>query len=203
MAGDVSKVSLPKGLFQQPLLHLRPRAPRRLQRGCLQLGPKPAVRDGATPHLSPPSLPVPLARGSRRGNGCQVRRRCRPGKVHDRTSVSGCPRGPPPQPPPPPQPQPTSRSSGPCAAATSANLPCVIASSGRRWEGAGEEAEDWGARRPRTRASLPQAFAGCAGAETPPGPGGGVRVPAPPLPPHLWSRRVIPRSGAPPAESSG
>lgn len=45
----------------------------------VQLGPNPAVRDGATPHFSPPSLPVPLARGTRRGNSCQVRRRCRPG----------------------------------------------------------------------------------------------------------------------------
>lgn len=85
-------------------------------------------------HLWPPSLPVPLAGGTQRGDGHQVRRR-RPGPVHGRASVSDCPCPPPPSSPLPPPP--TSPPFVPCAAATSANLPCVIASSGRRWEGTG------------------------------------------------------------------
>lgn len=42
-------------------------------------GTQPRRPTGTTPHLSPPSLPVPLTRGTRQGNGCQVRHRCRPG----------------------------------------------------------------------------------------------------------------------------
>lgn len=158
-------------------------------------GPNPAVWDGATPHLSPPSLPVPLTRGTPGGDRCQVRRRCRPGQVHGRTSVSGCHRSPP-TPPPPPLRRPKSPPSPPCAAATSANLPCVIASSGRRWEGAGAEARGGGVRASSgPRARQPQAPAGRARAGSPPGPGAGPsssRAPPSllghaPLPPVLRS----------------
>lgn len=105
-----------------------------------QPGPDPTGQDQDTSHLSPPSLPVLLATGTQQGAGCQVRRRgsC-PGQIHDQPSVLGCPRL---LPPPPP----TSPPSGPCAAATSANLRCVIASSGRRWEGVGEEKESGGGK---------------------------------------------------------
>lgn len=109
-----------------------------------QSGPQRRRPDSATPghphprtHLWPPSLPAPLAGGTQRGDGHQVRRRRRrrPGPVHGRASVSDCPCPPPPSSPLPPPP--TSPPFVPCAAATSANLPCVIASSGRRWEGTG------------------------------------------------------------------
>lgn len=116
-------------------------------------GPTPSARTGAPP-FSPPSLPVPLAAGTHRGDPCQVRRR-RAGPVHGQASPFGCPRAPRPLPPP------TSPPPGPCAAATSANLPCVITSSGRRWEGAGEEAKGGGARASQgPRAPQPQAQPG-------------------------------------------
>lgn len=85
--------------------------------GRTRRGPNPAApaaRDGATPHRSPPSLPVPLARGTPRGDGTRVRRRCRPGEVHGRTPVFGCHRFP--LTPPPPPPRPKSPPSRPCAA---------------------------------------------------------------------------------------
>lgn len=105
------------------------------------LGPNPAVSNGATPHLLPPCLPVPLASGTPRGDGCQVRRRCcRPKQVHGRGPDLDCHRPPLPPLSLPPPPRPKSPPSRPSATATSANLLCVIASSGRRWEGAEEEA---------------------------------------------------------------
>ena len=97
----------------------------------MQLGPNASGRNRGTHHLSRPSLPVPLGRGTQRRDRYQVRHHCPPGTVHGRGSVFGCPG------PPLPLPPPTSPPFVPCAAATSANLPCVIASSGRRWEGTG------------------------------------------------------------------
>nr|XP_045053788.2 WW domain-binding protein 11-like [Desmodus rotundus] len=90
------------------------------------LGPNPAVSNGATPHLLPPCLPVPLASGTPRGDGGQVRRRCcRPKQVHGRGPDLDCHRPPLPPLSLPPPPRPKSPPSRPSATATSANLlPC-------------------------------------------------------------------------------
>ena len=156
----------------------------------VQLGPNPAGRDPATPDLTPPSLPVPLAGGTQRGDGYQVRRRrrrqdCRPGPVHGRASVFGCPCRP--SPPPP-----TSRPLVPCAAATSANLPCVIASSGRRWEGTWRRRGPGREGEPRTWGSPTTGLRGRAGAEIPPQPRSRVLFQPRPLTPPLRPRPFIP-----------
>lgn len=171
---------------RRPWLYLRPRALRHLQRECSRAQSR-----------RPPSLPVRLAAGTQRGARCQVRRRgsC-PGQIHDQPCAFGCPC---PLPPPPP----TSLPSGPCAAATSANLPCVIASSGRRWAEEGEEEEEAGGgngrgrkragtrRRDQTRRLLNHWPApGAQAQRRRQGRGGGVRIPAPPISPLL---RPLPR----------
>ncbi|XP_075398780.1 adhesion G-protein coupled receptor V1 [Tenrec ecaudatus] len=85
---------------------------------------------------------------AQRGNGCQARRCRRPEQVHGRASDPG-------RPPPPP----TSPPSGSCAAATSANLSCVAASSAK-WEAVGKEAEGGGARASAAPGLQTQAYPG-------------------------------------------
>lgn len=167
-------------------------SPARAQRGP-DPPPPPAPRD-----LSPPSLPAPLAAGTHQGASCQVRRRgSRPGQTHDRASARGRPASP---------------------ATTAANVSAFRAvrrrhvrkpavrhrvkwaevgsggGGGRRWGGAGKEAEGGDAGRGPEPAGAPPASgcAGRAGAGRP----AGARLPAPPAFPPRCPAPSAPGSGA-------